>query len=233
MSRVELSNKLDLNRIVFIGRTYEEYVQMFSLKENELKGKRILDCPSGACSFTAVVKEKGFDVTACDIAYSVPVESLLKKGLNDIAHAMESMEKIKHGYKWDFFSNIEELKYQRIRALKDCTASMKKFPRQYVTATLPHLPFQNNEFDLTLSAHFLFMYGDRLDYSFHLKTLKELLRVTKEELRIFPLVDLEGKRYVRLDELLSELGSGIRFKEERVSYEFQANAHTMLKIYKK
>lgn len=53
---------------------------------------------------------------------------------------------------------------------------MKKFPRQYVSATLPHLPFMDNEFDLTLSAHFLFMYGDLLDYSFHLETLKELLR---------------------------------------------------------
>ena len=54
MSRVEQSTKLDLERIIFIGRTFEEYLDMFSLSVEELKGKRILDCPAGACSFTAV-----------------------------------------------------------------------------------------------------------------------------------------------------------------------------------
>ena len=49
------------------------------------------------------------------------------------------------------------------------------------------------------------MYADQLDYKFHLKTLKEFLRVRKEEIRIFPLVDLEGKRYEHLDKLISYL----------------------------
>jgi hypothetical protein len=31
-----MSNKLDLERIMFIGRTFEEYVQMFSLNDAEL-----------------------------------------------------------------------------------------------------------------------------------------------------------------------------------------------------
>jgi hypothetical protein len=51
------------------------------------------------------------------------------------------------------------------------------------------------------------MYADRLDYPFHLTTLKELLRVSKEEIRIFPLVDLEGKRYEHLDKLISYLNN--------------------------
>lgn len=53
MRRVEKSTKLELDRIVFIGRTFEEYLNMFSLSLDELRGKRILDCPAGACSFTA------------------------------------------------------------------------------------------------------------------------------------------------------------------------------------
>ena len=52
MSGVE--GKLELERIVFIGRTFEEYLQMFKLKEADLVGRRILDCPAGACSFTAI-----------------------------------------------------------------------------------------------------------------------------------------------------------------------------------
>ncbi len=55
LRKVEHSTKLDLERIIFIGRTYEEYMDMFSLSEEELKGKKILDCPAGTCSFTALV----------------------------------------------------------------------------------------------------------------------------------------------------------------------------------
>lgn len=69
MSEVEQRTKLDLERIVFIGRTFEEYLDMFSVSEKELQGKKILDCPAGACSFTAMGSELGLDVTACDIAY--------------------------------------------------------------------------------------------------------------------------------------------------------------------
>lgn len=46
VSIVEKSTKLDLERIVFIGRTFEEYLDMFSLSEEELQGKKILDCPA-------------------------------------------------------------------------------------------------------------------------------------------------------------------------------------------
>ncbi len=47
MSKVEQSTKLDLERIIFIGRTYQEYMDMFLLSEKELQGKKILDCPAG------------------------------------------------------------------------------------------------------------------------------------------------------------------------------------------
>jgi hypothetical protein len=86
---------------------------------------------------------------------------------------------------------------------------------------------------LNLSAHFLFMYADRLDYPFHIATLNELLRVSKEEIRIFPLVDLEGKRYEHLDKLISYLNNnGCTVEEVKVPYEFQVNANSMLKIKK-
>lgn len=74
---------------------------------------------------------------------------------------------------------------------------------------------------------------NRLDYDFHLQKIKELLRVTKDEIRIFPLVDLEGKRYEHLDQLIRFLQDKRYFTEEmKVHYEFQKNANTMLKIKK-
>ncbi len=233
MRKVEQSTKLDLERIIFIGRTFEEYLDMFLLSAEEIKGKKILDCPAGACSFTAVGSKIGLDVTACDIAYDHSYEDLKNKGLQDIEHAMVHMEKAKNNYKWDYFHDIEGLKNHRLSALNDCTHDMREFSNRYIPVALPTLPFQNAEFDITLSAHFLFMYADRLDYQFHIETLIELLRVSKEEVRIFPLVDLEGKRYEHLDKLINFLvNCGCIVEEVKVRYEFQINANSMLRIKK-
>lgn len=233
MSKVEKSTKLDLERIIFIGRTFEEYMDMFSLSIEKLKGKKILDCPAGACSFTALGNKLGLDVTACDIAYYHSVEDLELKGLQDIEYTMEQMEKTKSNYIWDYFKDVEGLKKHRLSALKDCVSDMRESGERYIPVTLPFLPFKDAEFDVILSAHFLFMYADRLDYPFHLTTLKELLRVSKEEIRIFPLVDLEEKRYEHLDKLISYLNNnGCTVEEVKVPYEFQVNANSMLKIKK-
>jgi len=233
LSRVEQSIKLDLERIVFIGRTFEEYLDMFSLSEEELQGKKILDCPAGACSFTAIGNKIGLDVTACDIAYYHSGEDLKNKGLKDIEHAMEHMQKAQNNYKWDYFNDIEGLRKHRLSALQACANDMRESNERYIPVTLPSLPFKNAEFDILLSAHFLFMYADRLDYQFHIEALNELLRVTKEEVRIFPLIDLEGKRYEHLDKLISYLAdNGCTVEEVNVPYEFQTNANSMLKIRK-
>ncbi len=186
-----------------------------------------------ACSFTAVGNKLGLDITACDIAYYHSGEDLKNKGLQDIEHTMENMEKAKINYKWEYFNDIEALRTHSLSALHDCSNDMKKSSERYIPVTLPSLPFMNSEFDLLLSAHFLFMYADRLEYQFHIETLKELLRVTKEEIRIFPLVDLEGKRYEHLDKIKSYLtDNGCTVEEVKVPYEFQTNANSMLKIKK-
>ncbi|MFC4403888.1 SAM-dependent methyltransferase [Gracilibacillus xinjiangensis] len=229
-----MRNQLDLERIVFIGRTFEEYIDMFGLKQADLYGKKVLDCPAGACSFTAVGNQLGYHITACDIAYYYPVDLLKKKGLEDIKHAMHYMKKAKNNYIWKYFDNIRGLESQRLQALLSCTADMEKALKRYIPVDLPILPFDDQQFDLLLSAHFLFIYSDRLDYNFHLATINELLRVTKEEVRIFPLVDLKGERYLHLDKMINYLqGKGYTVEEKTVAYHFQKNANTMLRIDKK
>jgi hypothetical protein len=233
LSREKQSTKLELDRIIFIGRTFEEYMRMFSLSVEELRGNRILDCPGGACSFTAIGNNMGLDITACDIAYDHEVEQLREKGIRDVEHAILHMEKVKDSYVWDYFHDIEGLQKNRIQALNDCTRHMMTANEKYIPAVLPSLPFKNEEFDLLLSAHFLFTYADRLDFEFHIKVMEELLRVTKKEVRIFPLVDLEGKRYEHLDKVIRYLAEiGYAAEEVKVSYEFQANANSMLLITK-
>ncbi|AIQ73813.1 MULTISPECIES: class I SAM-dependent methyltransferase [Paenibacillus] len=223
--------KLDLERIVFIGRTYEEYLRMFDLLESDLIGQRILDCPAGACSFTAIANQLGGAVTAADIAYYYSEDELADKGVQDIAHAMSGMEKVQDNFVWNYFKSIEGLTEARNAALTASTKDRRQTPERYVPVVLPDLPFADEAFDLTLSAHFLFMYSDRLDYGFHLKTIKKLMRVTRGELRIFPLVDLSCKRYEHLDRLIDDLvRQGFTAEELEVPYEFQKGAKQMLKI---
>lgn len=229
----EAAVKLDLSRIVFIGRTFDEYMSMFNLTKKDLIGRRILDCPAGACSFTAIANQLGADVTATDIAYYHPFEQLAEKGFEDIEHTMLHMEKVQNNYLWDYFKSVAGLRNHRTQALTDCANDMKLFPNRYIPAVLPVLPFKDKEFNLTLSAHFLFMYADRLDYDFHLQTLQELMRVTKDEIRIFPLVDLSCNRYKHLDKLVDYIQSqGYITEELTVHYEFQKGANSMLRIKK-
>ena len=94
---------------------------------------------------------------------------------------MENMKKAKNNYIWDYFKDIESLRKHRLSALENCTDDMVKSSERYVPVTLPSLPFKDGEFDILLSAHFLFMYADRLDYQFHIKTINELLRVSKRK----------------------------------------------------
>lgn len=220
---------LDLERIVFIGRTYEEYLNMFDLSEQNLRGLSILDCPAGACSFTAEGCEKGLEVTATDIAYQFNPVELEAKGLADLHHVFERMQGTQQLYDWSFYGTLEHHREHRERALSLSTLHRKEHPTRYVSAVLPELPFADGSFDLTLSAHFLFSYGDRLDHEFHCATLSELIRVTRDQIRIFPLVDGTGKKYDQLNDLCKLAAThGWLAEEKGTAYRFQQGADSYL-----
>lgn len=230
----EHAGHAELERIVFIGRTFEEYMRMFALTEEELSGRRILDCPGGACSFTAVAHRFGCLVTAADIAYHHEMNLLHNKGLQDILHAMEHVEAGKERYIWTEFSSVDDLRKARTEALESCIKDMRLNPDRYVPVTLPLLPFEQGQFDLTLSAHFLFTYADKLDADFHRRTLHELLRVTREEVRIFPLVDQHGRRPALVDQLMEyACAEGWTAEIQSVPYHFQENADQVLILRRK
>ncbi|MFS0868949.1 SAM-dependent methyltransferase [Paenibacillus xylanilyticus] len=236
MSREEQGNKdlgLELEQIIFVGRTYEEYMLMFGLTPEDLRGRSILDCPGGACSFSSHSRRQGADSMASDIAYQHAISNLETKGQQDIEHTIKQLEQVRDRYRWNYFDSIDGLKQARTRALQDCTADMREFPERYIYSELPVLPFADEQFDMALSAHFLFTYADRLDFSFHVQTILELLRVTRYELRIFPTVGLSGTRYEKMDELKALIEKqGCTVSEVKTGYEFQQGAHTMLNIVK-
>ena len=224
---------LDIDRIAFFGRTYAEYLDIFGLDEAVLGQGRILDCPSGASSFALEAARKGYDVTACDILYDRSATELFERGKKDIAHVFEKFDGVSHLYSWDYYRSKQQVMTLRNTALElfaedfSCCSAEGR----YIPAGLPRLPFPDGMFSLVLSAHFLFLYGDRLDLDFHKACLEELVRVCSGEVRIFPLVGLDAKPYPHMDAILHFLAvKGIRMDIVKVPFEFQRGSDHMMRL---
>jgi ubiquinone/menaquinone biosynthesis C-methylase UbiE len=217
------TNGLQLDRVVFIGRTYFEYLRMFDLNESALRNGRVLDCAAGPSSFTAEARNKGVDVTACDTLYDMPAEKLADRGRKDIEHT----------YVWKHYKDRQEIIGLRHKALGLFEQDYPDGFRQgrYISAELPRLPFPDRTFRLVLSSHFLFLYGDRLNIDFHVASFKEMARVSYSEVRVYPLQGLDAKPYPYMDEVLKRLRSeGIQAEIVSTPFEFQRGATKMLRL---
>jgi hypothetical protein len=225
--------RLDIDRVAFIGRTYDEYVRIFGLDDSLLRQGRILDCPAGAASFAAEADRSGSDVVACDILYDLPPDELIAKGERDIKLIHDKVGEVSHLYVWDYYRDREDLVALRTKALTQFAEDLKGGIAQgrYVKASLPRLPFADDAFSVVLSGHFLFLYGDMLDLAFHKACLMELVRVSSGEVRIFPLCGLDAKPYRHLEEILAFLDSqGVNTEIRKVPFEFQRGANRMMSL---
>jgi len=57
---------LQLDRVVLLGRTFDEYCRYFLLNPEDLAGKTVLDVASGISSFCAEANARGTWVTSFD-----------------------------------------------------------------------------------------------------------------------------------------------------------------------
>ena len=67
---------LELDKVVLLGRTFEEYTRYFGLLEKELRGKQVLDIASGVSSFCSEANTKQIQVTAFDPIYELSPETI-------------------------------------------------------------------------------------------------------------------------------------------------------------
>lgn len=234
MSTEKLSNPsspkqgLDLNRVVLLGRTLEEYRRFFGLNLEQLRGRRILDVAAGVSSFTAEARAQGLDVTAFDRIYSVPVEELERRCAHDLDEVAASIGD-KPVYKWDFYKSPQGMRTFRERAFRAFIEDFKKERDHYVAGELPDLPFGSGEFDLTLVSYLLLVYEDHLSYEFHTQTLRELLRVTGGEIRIYPVVTFEAMPSGYLERLRAEFAD-CEFRIVATDFEFLRGSASYLKV---
>jgi len=216
---------------IFIGRTWTEYFKMFNLDLDDIIGEKILDCAAGASSFTAMMSKKGFDIKAVDIIYNETPDVLSIKCKEHMELLVEGLKSVDH-FVWGFFSDIEDLKKQRDKACREFIEDYRKYKGQrYISADLKSLPFKDNSFSIVLCSHLLFIYDHRLDYNFHLNAIKEMIRVSSKELRIYPLVKNRGKKSEFVQQIVNDL-TDVDVEIVQVDYEFRKGGNEMLRIVK-
>ena len=135
---------------------------------------------------------------------------------------------------WSSIGSINELREIRHSAMRKFLDDFEEGKEQgrYIVAELPVLPFDDGAFDIALCSHFLFLYSDRLSLEFHRQSIVQLCRVA-DDVRIFPLIDLDLKPSTYVQPIASGLGKeGFTVSIERVNYEFQRGGNKMLRIIK-
>ena len=220
-----------LDQVVPWGRSFDEYRRMFALTSDDL-GRRILGCADGPAAFHATLHERGGAVTSCDPLYRFSAAEIEQRIEDCFPIVLRQAEENASAFCWEPpISDVVSLGRVR-RAAMD--RFLRDYPRgraegRYVAEELPRLSFADRSFHLALCSHFLFLYAS-LGESFHEQSLRELLRVAGE-VRVFPLLGLDGQPPPFLDSIVARFRQeGFGVSVERVPYEFQRGAHSMLRL---
>ena len=214
-----------------IGRTFAEYCRMLDLDAAELSGRAVLDCGGGAGAFTATAAAVGADATAVDPLYDRPADALEPVLERAVEATDDQLREKADGFVWDYYGDVDV----RVRHLRAAAhrflADYEHHPDRYVAGALPDLPLEPDAVDLAVVANLLFLYDDRLDLSFHVAALRDLARVAREEVRVFPLASLDATRSEYVDPVAERLrADGHAVETREVPYEFQPGATEMLVV---
>ena len=198
---------------------------MFDL--TELPGS-VLDCCAGGAGFTAEAAARGVDAVAVDPAYELPAAELVDTVRRSLPATSSIIDEHAGSFDWKWYGTPERKDELRIEAADRFLQDVSIAPERYVPGCLPELPFEDRRFELVLSSHLLFTWADKYDQDWHLAALRELVRVSASEVRVFPLVQQgAGEPVTYLPELLTEL-EGVTAEIRKVPYEFQVGADEML-----
>lgn len=221
----------NLNSVVPWGRSYDEYISMFVLNNDDVK-KSILGCGDGPASFNCSLTNRGGSVVSVDRIYQFTAGEIATRIGETYEFVMEQTKQNLDEFVWSRIGSVEELGQLRKKAMSKFLADYPegKSEGRYIDSELPHLPFSDDAFDLALCSHFLFLYSEHFDESFHLQSLRELCRVARE-VRVFPIMELGSVRSRHIDEVVSKLtAEGYEVRIERVAYEFQKGGNEMLRL---
>lgn len=222
---------LALEKVVLLGRTFDEYARFFALDVLALEGRRVLDVASGVSSFCAEANARGIRTTAFDQIYDFTADEIQARCEPDLERVTRDIASAKT-YKWDFYRSPEGMREYRQRAYQAFLADYRvQGASRYVAGSLPQLPFRDGHFDLTLTSYLLFVYDEHFDYAFHRQSLLEMMRVTQGEVRCYPIVTFEAQRSRHLSRLAEDPAlRHLQFDEVETDFEFLIGSNRYLRI---
>ncbi len=224
-------SSFELSSVAFFGRSLAEYTQFFPLDLEALPGRSVLDVAAGPSSFTSAATRLGIRATAVDPLYGCRAETLAAYVRLDYVRTVAQMRAKPEIFRLKSFSSIDEAERDRRAAAEEFLADYEAgfLDNRYVGGALPRLPFADGSFDVVLCAHLLFIYERLFDYAFHLAACRELVRVSRDEVRIHPVCGPDGRPYAELERLRTDLAAaGIRSQVVAVNYEFFRGSDTTL-----
>lgn len=204
---------------------------MFDLSIADLE-KRILGCGDGPASFNAELSAEGGKVVSVDPIYQFSGTEIHGQIKRVYPGVVAELARNAEQYHWSSYRDPGHVGSIRMSAMSRFLSDYDQGLQdgRYIDASLPELPLFDNEFELALVSHLLFLYSDHIDAIQHLNSLKELCRVAGE-VRVFPLVDLSGRISPHLNPVAAELHSqGYLVEKLKVPYRFQKGAEEMLRV---
>ncbi|QKQ77487.1 SAM-dependent methyltransferase [Nostoc sp. TCL240-02] len=220
-----------LDKVVPFGRSMDEYIKIFNLTDVDLN-KKILGIGDGPASFNAEMTRQGKSVVSVDPLYQFSGDEILQRFNEVVDNIINQVKATSKDWVWGYHKSPDDLRHNRVKVIREFLSDYEngKKSNRYIVDEFPKLKFKDQEFDIALCSHLLFLYSDHLDYNFHLDSVGEMLRIAKE-IRIFPLVTLMWNHSQHLDEIVKHYTSmGYKIDIENVEYELQPGGNKMLKI---
>ncbi len=220
----------ELENVVPWGRSMTEYIAMFNLTQSDLS-KKIVGVGDGPASFNSEMTKAGKTVISIDPIYRFSKKELEHRIQETKDIVMEQMNENRENFIWTSIKNPEELERIRLNAMSEFLVDfpLGKKEGRYIYHELPNRTnFEDDQFDLGLSSHFLLLYSG-LGLDFHIESITEMLRICRE-IRLFPILNLDARESEVLDGILSHFEANYTLEVIPVDYEFQKGGNKLVRI---
>lgn len=221
-----------MRKLVLWGHGVEEYREMFDLSEEDMNS-RILEYGCGPSAVNAQQFHEAHEAVSCDPLFVLDKDTLSSKAIMIFAQMVEEIRKEQDQFDFSQSGGLDQLIAQRQKGMKQFFSDYEqgKAEGRYYGAADYHLPYPDFSFDFALSSHYLFADLEDQTVDSHLNVIRELARVAKE-VRIFPLIDREGKTSEFLGPVLLHLQQDAYGVEVRaVDYHLHQAENAMLRVW--
>ena len=143
---------MQLNQVVPFGRSFDEYVKMFSLSEADLQ-KSILSVADGPASFNAEGTERGCRIQSVDPLYGFSGKEIRDRFYAVLNGIINQITATPNDWVWRYHTSAKALKAHRIQVTERFCADYEagKKAGRYRFGELPTLTDPDDRYELSLS----------------------------------------------------------------------------------